>query len=192
MASVSTARAGALGWRRHLRAIALLPFMNTVVIPSLLLWQTGSFDVSWLMLLSPQPMALSVGQGGVLLLIAGIALVYRSIELFVRIGQGTLAPWDPTRSLIVEGIYRHVRNPMKAGLFAILIAEAILLRSVALTCWAAFFITVNAIYIRVSEEPGLRKRFGPAYQHYCDHVPRWIPRLRPWSPESTQHAGAPR
>lgn len=32
----------------------------------------------------------------------------------------------------------------------------------------------------LSEEPGLRKRFGKEYEEYCKTVPRYIPRLTTW------------
>jgi protein-S-isoprenylcysteine O-methyltransferase Ste14 len=64
---------------------------------------------------------------------------------------------------------------MKAGLFLVLLAEAVLLRSPPLLAWFALFVAVNAVYIRVSEEPGLRARFGTAYDEYCARVPRWLP-----------------
>ena len=37
------------------------------------------------------------------------------ITLSVRIGKGTLAPWDPTFSLVAVGPYRYTRNPMIMG-----------------------------------------------------------------------------
>jgi protein-S-isoprenylcysteine O-methyltransferase Ste14 len=98
--------------------------------------------------------------------------------LFVRRGNGTLAPWDPTQVLVRAGLYRYSRNPMKAGLFLILAAESALFGSTALACWTAAFIAANVVYIRVSEEPGLRARFGAAYDEYCAEVPRWLPPVR--------------
>jgi protein-S-isoprenylcysteine O-methyltransferase Ste14 len=44
--------------------------------------------------------------------------------------------------------------------------------------WAATFIAINAIYIPLSEEPALRRRFGPPYAHYLQTVPRFLPRWR--------------
>ena len=44
------------------------------------------------------------------------------------------------------------------------------------------FFWVNSIYIPLLEEPLLRARFGGAYLDYARHVPRLIPRARPWSP----------
>jgi protein-S-isoprenylcysteine O-methyltransferase Ste14 len=40
---------------------------------------------------------------------------------------------------------------------------------------AAWFVLAHAFVLLV-EEPGLRRRFGEAYEQYCARVPRWIPR----------------
>jgi protein-S-isoprenylcysteine O-methyltransferase Ste14 len=157
------------------RAVALLPFMNVIVVPTVIVAAGRGFDASQIAgsnITTAPATAL-----GALLLFVGLALVARCIGLFVRLGNGTLAPWDPTRRLIVEGPYRYVRNPMKAGLFLILIGECLLLRSTGLVVWAASFIVANVIYIRLSEEPGLQARFRQSYADYCTAVPRWWPRL---------------
>ena len=46
---------------------------------------------------------------------------------------------------------------------------------------------VNVVYIPLSEEPGLAKRFGDDYLTYKQNVPRWIPRLKPWPIEALGH-----
>ena len=38
-------------------------------------------------------------------------------------------------------------------------------------------------FIPLFEEPGLVKRFSPAYEEYQRHVPRWVPLVRPWTEE---------
>ena len=116
------------------------------------------------------------------LVLLGLVLMIACIRLFIRVGQGTLAPWDPTRRLVVAGPYRYTRNPMISGVLFILVGEAILLGSPALTLWAALFFTGNHFYFQWSEEPGLAKRFGEDYQPYRTHVPRWLPRPFPWTP----------
>ena len=153
---------------RHARAVLLLPFMNTVLIPALILVLTGDYRVAG------DAGSLLASAAGLALIGIGATLVVRAIALFVRIGQGTLAPWDPTRVLIAEGLYRYSRNPMKAGLFLVLIGESLLLGSRAIAIWAAAFIVVNVLYIRYFEEPGLKRRFGRAYADYCKRVPRWF------------------
>lgn len=156
---------------RHARAIALLPVMNTIVIPGVLLtiWPpapTARVAATTALLLA-----------GVALALAGFWLVGHSIRLFVRLGHGTLAPWDPTQALVTDGAYRYSRNPMKGGLFLILAGEALVTQSAPLAAWFACFSLVNAVYIRLHEEPRLDARFGARYRDYRTRVPRWWPKL---------------
>ena len=117
--------------------------------------------------------------GGVLICL-GLVLVVATIRLFVTVGKGTLAPWIPTQRLVVQGIYRHVRNPMISGVFFVLLGEAVLAASLPIFCWFVVFVVGNAVYIPLAEEPGLVQRFGADYEEYRRNVPRWLPRLRPW------------
>src|SRR5206468_1133608 len=82
--------------------------------------------------------------------------------------------------LVVQGVYRHVRNPMISGVFFVLLGEAVLAVSLPLLGWFAVFVVVNAAYIPLAEEPGLVKRFGDDFLTYKQNVPRWIPTLTPW------------
>ena len=161
---------------RHLRAIGLLPGVVAVVIPTLLVTATG-IRLGWGLAAPWSGMLVAVG---LVLIGLGLHLMRLSIGLFHRVGSGTLAPWDPPRRFVVEGIYRHVRNPMISGVFAILLGEAALLGCPALVLWFLLFACANAVYIPLVEEPGLVRRFGDDYRLYRRHVPRWIPRLRPW------------
>ena len=166
---------------RHVRAIALLPVMNTIVIPTaIVVFTDGLAKLS-------HGISITALLIGAVLLASGATLVVHAIRLFVRAGCGTLAPWDPAVALLIAGVYRYMRNPMKAGLFLILLAEAVLLRSLPLLAWFAVFAAVNVVYIRVSEEPGLRKRFGAAYERYCESVPRWLPRPHSILPSRDRH-----
>jgi protein-S-isoprenylcysteine O-methyltransferase Ste14 len=164
---------------RHLRAIVLCPGVVTVVVPALLLWWNGELAVGWGL---PDGLAaLPVVLGGAMIA-AGLTLVVWTVRLFATVGEGTLAPWDPTSRLVVRGPYRHVRHPMISGVVLLLIGEAALLGSPALLAWSATVLTVNAVYLPLVEERGLRRRFGAEYDAYSANVPRWLPRLRPWEP----------
>lgn len=168
---------------KHLRAILLLPFMVTVVIPATVLWLTAT-DTFHLWQSVPTRVGLLVL--GVFFIGIGLVLVVATIRLFVTVGKGTLAPWNPTQRLVVQGVYRHVRNPMISGVLAILLGEAVLAASLPIACWLLFFLTANAIYLPLAEEPGLVKRFGDDYEEYRRNVPRWVPRLKPWSLEEAR------
>lgn len=113
---------------------------------------------------------------------AGLVLLVMSIRLFILIGKGTIMPWDPTRKLIIAGLYQHVRNPMILSVLILQIGEAVMFTSFGMLVLAALFFLINTVYFIYSEEPGLEKRFGAEYVEYKKNVPRWIPRLKPWRP----------
>lgn len=52
-----------------------------------------------------------------------------TISTIIRIGKGTLAPWSPTRKLVIGSMYGHVRNPMIMGVLIVLTGEAISIMS---------------------------------------------------------------
>ena len=156
---------------RVVKAILALPVTVCVLIPAILLylsgWQWGDGCLWRLMV-------------GAICLLAGLTLAIWTIRLFQNKGKGTLAPWDATKHLITSGPYAYVRNPMITGIFLILTGEACLLGSYAIGIWTVLFLVINMIYFPLSEEPGLRARFGKEYDTYCQNVPRYIPRLTPW------------
>jgi protein-S-isoprenylcysteine O-methyltransferase Ste14 len=160
---------------RHLLSIALLPFLVVVLVPWTLL--DGSAEA--------RPADHSVMRlrvfAGVVVFVWGFAFFAWCVSLFARVGRGTLAPWDPTRHLVVVGPYRYVRNPMISGVALMLLGEAAFWGSRAVGLWAASFLAINHLYFVLSEEPGLELRFGEEYRTYMAEVPRWIPRLWPWA-----------
>jgi protein-S-isoprenylcysteine O-methyltransferase Ste14 len=167
---------------RHLVAIAVLPFSVTVLIP---VWLARRNEI----LLTIGSSLWQIGEqiAGVLLLGLGGALFVASLRHFIREGRGTLAPWDPPRQLVVRGPYRFVRNPMISGVAIVLFGEALVLRSRPHLLWALTFLGINAVYIPLLEEPLLVERFGSDYREYRRHVPRLLPRLRPYRSQKPRH-----
>jgi protein-S-isoprenylcysteine O-methyltransferase Ste14 len=168
---------GILMLLRHLLSVLLLPFVVAVVVPYALIDGTAGHlelntDSAWTVLRMV---------AGAALLLAGLVLFVWSLALFATIGRGTLAPWDPTRNLVAVGPYRYVRNPMISGVGLILLGEALIWGSTTVGAFLAAFLLINHAYFLLSEEPGLEQRFGEAYRVYKAHVPRWIPRTRPWT-----------
>jgi len=161
---------------RHALSIALLPFTVAVIIPILIARRYG-------VTLQLGESVASVGLQliGLGLLGVGVVLFIGSLRRFQTEGHGTLAPWDPPRQLVVRGLYRYVRNPMISGVIFVLCGEAALLLSWPQAIWAACFLGINLIFIPLLEEPQLQRRFGDSYAEYCRHVPRFVPRSRPWA-----------
>ena len=117
---------------------------------------------------------------GALFCAVGLVLLVATIFRFACQGKGTLAPWDSPKHLVVEGPYAYTRNPMISGVAFVLLGETALLGSLPILAWVALVVVVNTLYFKLSEEPGLEKRFGAEYVDYRKHVPMWIPRLSPW------------
>ena len=164
---------------QHIGAILLLPVMATIVVPAVLM---NSFGWDTLGVWSIHPaIRPTLSLLGAMIALAGLGLVVTTISQFATVGKGTLAPWNPTEKLVVQGVYRHVRNPMISGVMGILLGEVVISASVAALNWFGIFVVANVVYIPLSEEPGLVKRFGGDYEVYRKNVPRWIPRLKSWS-----------
>ena len=161
---------------RHLLSIALLPFTVAVLVP---LWVARRNAIALALGGSGGELALQLV--GVAALAAGLLLFTASLRRFATEGEGTLAPWDPPRKLVVRGPYRFVRNPMISGVIFVLFAEALILLSLSHATWALAFLGLNLVYIPLFEEPQLEQRFGDSYREYRRHVPRILPRLRPWT-----------
>jgi len=112
-----------------------------------------------------------------LVIAAGVSLLAACIWEFAHRGRGTLAPVDPPRQLVVQGLYRYVRNPMYLSVTTIVLGEALLARSAGLLIyWLIWFVLVN-LFVIGFEEPMLRRQFGDSYDHYTRTVGRWIPRF---------------
>jgi protein-S-isoprenylcysteine O-methyltransferase Ste14 len=123
---------------------------------------------------------------GSMLVLTGVMIMAVCISSFIRIGRGTLAPWSPTKKLVVRGLYRYVRNPMILGVLIVLLGEALALKSQNILIWAASFFVINTIYFIVYEEPDLENRFGDEYREYKKHVSRWLPRRKPYDQYQNQ------
>ena len=109
---------------RVFKSIMALPVTVAIIIPSMLLYFSGwhpSDIVLWRFLI------------GAVCFLAGLLLAVSTFRLFFKLGNGTLAPWDPTSKLIVSGPYAYVRNPMITGIVLILTGEALMLSSCSIS-----------------------------------------------------------
>jgi protein-S-isoprenylcysteine O-methyltransferase Ste14 len=164
---------------KHLRDF-LIPIIVTIILP-LLINRTEQRQFSRPLI---APSVLQI-MAGVLVGLAGLALMISSIILMIRIAKSTIMPWDPSQNLVVVGPYRHLRNPMILGVILLLLGEALVLSSYGISLLAMAFFILNTVYFICFEEPQLEKQFGEAYRQYKAHVPRWVPRIRPWHPQES-------
>jgi protein-S-isoprenylcysteine O-methyltransferase Ste14 len=109
---------------------------------------------------------------GLLLAIASAALALRSAMLLAGRGRPRRGPQP---RFVIAGPYVRLRNPLFAGLVLAVVGASLwrdsrwlMLAGIALGAAVHWWV----VHV---EEPDLRRRFGPAYEAYLRHVPRWIP-----------------
>lgn len=118
--------------------------------------------------------------GGILTTLGMVGLL-DSFGRFALQGIGTPAPVFPTRHLVVTGLYRYVRNPMYVAVVSTILGQGLIFGNFTLLEYGALVWLLFHVFVLAYEEPTLRAGFGSEYEIFCAAVPRWIPRLRPWS-----------
>ncbi|MFN0279619.1 MAG: methyltransferase family protein [Pyrinomonadaceae bacterium] len=111
---------------------------------------------------------------GVLLMVVGAAIVGACILRFATEGKGTLSPLDPTKQLVIRGLYKYSRNPMYVGAMLTLSGEALFYWSPALAIYALVVFAAFNLFIILHEEPRCRRDFGDEFDDYCRRVGRWF------------------
>ena len=153
---------------RALTYAALFIGFVLVFLPARILSQSG---------ISP-PAEIGVPQAAGMMMVAlGTALALWCVLTFAFVGKGTPAPFDPPRRLGVLGPYRIVRNPMYMGAGIALAGAAAFYQSVALLGFTGGFFLATYLFVRLYEEPTLRRMFGEEYETYLKDVRRWWPKL---------------
>ncbi len=115
---------------------------------------------------------------GLILIVAGLAVVLEAFARFAWEGLGTPAPIAPTRTLVVSGLYRVVRNPMYVAVTALIVGQAVLFASWGVALYGVVVAAAFHTFVRLYEEPTLRQVYGEQYAAYSAATPRWIPRFR--------------
>ncbi|MDX8397503.1 MAG: isoprenylcysteine carboxylmethyltransferase family protein [Mariprofundaceae bacterium] len=146
------------------------PFTVVGTVPLLLL----EFDAS--MGLPHFTSGLTTSVGYILMnLAAGVALW---CTWLMHRGHGTPIPSMPAQQLVRSGAYAVVRQPMMLTLLVVGLGELLVTGSLLMLIWIPIAMRAGVMFIRVYEEPLLVARYGETYEHYCEEVPRWLPRWK--------------
>ncbi len=112
---------------------------------------------------------------GAVLILLGAGVLFSCVWFFAHRGQGTLAPFDETRILVLDGLYKYVRNPMYVGVIVILLGESMFFWSKPLLIYTVFMFALFNVVIIGYEEKRLSNKYGDEYQRYSIAVGRWLP-----------------
>ncbi|MDH3197937.1 MAG: isoprenylcysteine carboxylmethyltransferase family protein [Candidatus Krumholzibacteria bacterium] len=110
---------------------------------------------------------------GVALIAIGVGLNLWADGLFKTHGT-EVKPFRESSALVIEGPFRFSRNPMYAGMLAVLAGAAVLAGTltpffvVIITAW---LLTAHFV---IPEERHMEEQFGEPYRAYKSRVRRWL------------------
>ena len=149
--------------------------MNRLLVESILAFVALPGIVAFLIPIVFAPGGLETfDPSALVLLVPGITVLLWCVIEFYRSGEGTLAPWTPTKHLVVSGPYALSRNPMYIAVLLILGGWALGFQSAGLTWYALGMMAAFHLRVILFEEPWLAENHGEAWQAYRERVPRWI------------------
>jgi len=109
---------------------------------------------------------------GTALMAGGFALIIPA-NLAFRWAGTNVEPWKPSVTLVVDGVFGWMRNPMYLGGTLFLAGLAILLASDWMLVLTIAFAAVLHFGVVKREEHYLEAKFGDAYRRYVNTVPRY-------------------
>ena len=104
---------------------------------------------------------------------AGVALNVAAVVAFRR-AQTTTDPEGVPATLVVDGVYRFVRNPMYLGGVLILVGHALLLDAPNALVIAAGYTLLASRSFSPREERRLADAFGDGWRDYAARTPRGL------------------
>ena len=114
---------------------------------------------------------------GIILILAGIAIIILARQEFAQHGQPT-DPGRPTSKVVTTGIFSISRNPLYLGIVCFLVGLSLAFN----LPWVLILLLPALIachYILIApEERYLTAKFGEEYSRYTATVHRWIGRQR--------------
>jgi len=102
------------------------------------------------------------------------------------------APFDILAAVVIAPLSVQIANLLAGGAITLMgmknnvaiLSAATMSVMIAISSYLATatapvrFVACFFLFVVAYEEPALRRKFGQAYDRYCDRVPRWIPQFR--------------
>jgi protein-S-isoprenylcysteine O-methyltransferase Ste14 len=111
----------------------------------------------------------------------GVACFAMGLALTVRAQRDMGASWrigvdaSETTALIIDGVFRYVRNPIFTGMILACVGVTLLVPNVVALIGAALLVIGLELHVRCIEEPHLAALHGSAYRSYSRGTGRFVP-----------------
>jgi protein-S-isoprenylcysteine O-methyltransferase Ste14 len=105
--------------------------------------------------------------------VAGIVIGATTLRTLRRAGTSA-DPYQPTSTLVTDGVFALSRNPAYVGATSIYIGIAMYARSLPAYTLLPIVLALLDRLVVAREERYLEQRFGEAYRAYRAAVPRWF------------------
>jgi len=110
---------------------------------------------------------------GAALAACGVVIIAMGTRRFLAAGTN-IPPTLPTTALVVDGIYRHTRNPLYLGTTLIYLGLGVAAGSLWAVVLVVPLLWVMNVGVVAREERYLERKFGDAYRAYKARVRRWV------------------
>ena len=110
---------------------------------------------------------------GLLLALAGAALILTAAGLFRRAGESP-EPWTTTTTIVSTGLYGRTRNPMYLGMALLYFGLALALDAPIALLLLPLVLLMIRTQVIAREELYLEAKFGEPYLDYRRRVRRWL------------------
>ena len=148
--------------------LKLSPVMTTLLMAMLmrsLTRHTAAFSIR-----PKLQMGLSIA-----LIASGVTIATAGVYSF-RSARTTVNPYriNASSELVTDGVYRHTRNPMYAGMLLCLLGWGVYLANALALLLAPLFVPYMNRFQILPEERALQEAYGERFTEYCRRVGRWI------------------
>jgi len=103
---------------------------------------------------------------GIIIIAFGASILLGCARDFFVSGKGTVAPWDPPKTLVIVGLYKFVRNPMYLGDLFLVLGWSFYFTSPLLLLYVIFLSQGFRWQVIYREEPWLESQFQEQWQIY--------------------------
>ena len=111
----------------------------------------------------------------IVIFVSGLMILISAVSLFKK-KETTVNPMNPEKasSLVVDGVFKHTRNPMYLGMSVVLLSISIQFNLIGGLLIVSFFMAYITVFQIIPEEEAMEENFGEEYLSFKRSTRRWI------------------